>query len=166
MAFLGSMETVRAQAPKTELFARAWSYAELLLRPHSAVHQRVLSLQRGDSQKHELGDGLFAIEQVYDTKPRADGFFESHRKYIDIQIVIAGAETMELADVARAAVCKPYDPDRDLIVYEDITEASHLRIKAGEVTVFFPVDVHMPSLRVGNEAVLVRKSVVKVPVHS
>jgi beta-galactosidase beta subunit len=32
------------------------------------------------------------------------------------------------------------------------------------VAVYFPADVHQPSLRAGEAAVLVRKTVVKVPV--
>jgi YhcH/YjgK/YiaL family protein len=53
---------------------------------------------------------------------------------------------------------------RDLATYLDAADASQLRLRAGEAAVFFPVDVHMPSLRVGAEPALVRKSVVKVPV--
>ena len=53
---------------------------------------------------------------------------------------------------------------RDLIIYEDNTEASHLRVYAGSAAVFFPSDAHMPTLRVRNDAVHVRKCVVKVPV--
>lgn len=164
MAFFGAIETVRAQAPRTPAFATAWKYIGELLTPNSPVHQRVQALKRGDSEKHELGDGVFAIEQAYETKPRAEGFFESHRKYIDIQVVVAGDETMEVADVARATVKDPYVEARDLIVYADVASASALRLRTGEAAVFFPADVHMPSLRTGEGAAFVRKSVLKVPV--
>ncbi len=164
MALFGSVETVRAQAPRTPAFATAWKYVEELLKPGSAVAQRITALKRGDSEKHELGDGVIAIEQAYDTKPRGEGFFESHRKYIDIQVLVAGEEALEVADVVRASVREPYAEPRDLIVYTDIANASALRLRAGEVGVFFPTDVHMPSLRSGETPVFVRKSVLKLPV--
>jgi YhcH/YjgK/YiaL family protein len=166
MALFGSVETVRAQAPCTPAFATAWKYIEQVVQPQSEVHCRIQALKRGDSAKHELADGVFAIEQAYDTKPRAEGFFESHRKYIDIQVIVAGEETMEVADVVRASVREPYVEPRDLIVYSDVATASALRLRTGEAAVFFPADVHMPSLRTGEAAVLVRKTVLKVPVQS
>ena len=164
MALFGSVETVREQSPGTPAFAVAWKYIDDVMRAGSTVHTRVMTLAAGDSQKNELDGGVFAIEQAYETKARADGFFESHRKYIDIQLVIAGAETMEVADIARAVVRREYQEDRDLIVYDDCPDASLLRLEAGEAAVFFPNDVHMPSLRTRMNAVFVRKVVLKVPV--
>lgn len=166
MALFGSVETVRAQAPRTPAFAAAWKYIEEMLQPNSAAHRRLQALKRGDSERHELAGGVFAIEQAYDSKPRAEGFFESHRKYIDIQLIVAGNETMEVADIARAIVRDPYLEARDLIVYSDVSGASALRLQSGEVAIFFPADVHMPSLRTGDAAVLVRKSVLKLRVDA
>lgn len=164
MALFGSVPTVRAQAPQTPAFATAWTYIEELLRPGSAVHQRLGALGVGTSQRHDLANGVFAIEQVYDTKPRADGFFESHRKYIDIQVVVTGEEVMEVMDAGGATMRDPYNDERDFIVWKDAPNASVLRVSGGEATIFFPADVHMPSLRTGAQPVVVRKSVLKVPV--
>ena len=38
------------------------------------------------------GDKVYAMVQGYDSKPKAEGFWESHRKYLDVQYVAAGAE--------------------------------------------------------------------------
>ena len=121
-------------------------------------------IPKGESKKIELPGGVFAIEQVYETKPRAEGFFESHRKYIDVQVVVEGEETMELVEASRIAVKDAYQPERDVVIYADHAGASALRAVAGHAAIFFPVDVHMPSLRTGTAPVLVRKTVVKVPV--
>ena len=164
MALYGSLETIRAQAPRLDGFAKAFRYVEELMQAGSPVQLRLKALGAGDSEKIQLGDGVFAIEQAYETKLRADGFFESHRKYIDVQTVFEGEELMEVADIARMQVRQPYNADRDLIVYEDSSEASHLRVFAGQIAVFFPPDVHMPTMRIRKDPVLVRKSVVKVPV--
>lgn len=164
MALFGSTETVRAQAPQSPAMKIAWDYITELLQPGSVVGRRVAALPVGASEKHDLGGGVFAIEQVYQTKPRAEGFFESHRKMIDLQVVVAGQEAMEVVDVSRATVRDPYQDARDLIAYQDVADATVLRLRDREVAVFYPADVHMPSLRAGSEPVLVRKSVVKVPV--
>lgn len=164
MALFGSIATVRAQAPATPVFASAWAYVAQLMEPGSVVHRRMLALAAGASEKHELVQGVVAIEQAYETRLRADTFFETHRKYIDIQIVVSGEEIMEVLDVARASVREPYQEQRDLIMYHDTPLASLLRVRAGDATVFFPVDVHMGGLRTEPNPVLVRKSVLKVPV--
>ena len=164
MALHGSLGTIRAQAPETEGFAIAWEYLDGLFHPGSPASLRMKGIALNDSVRTELADGVFAIEQAYPTRRRADGFFESHRRFIDVQAIFEGAELIEMADIARMIVKQPYNETRDLVVYEDSAEASLLRVFAGQAAVFFPSDVHMPTLRLGAVAVNVRKSVVKIPV--
>lgn len=164
MALHGSFATVRAQAPNAPGFATAFAYVAEVLRPDSPAAARLRGVAAGKSQKVELDGGVFVMEQAYETKPRSEGFFESHRRYIDVQVVVEGEEIMELADASRMAVKEPYNSERDLIVYQDNPDASLLRMTAGEAAIFYPVDVHMPSLRLRAQPALVRKVVVKVPV--
>ena len=164
MALYGSIDTVRAQASKLDGFATAFAYVEELFRTGSPANMRVRGIASGDTVKTELAGGAFVIEQAYETRLRADGFFESHRKYIDVQVVFEGEELMEVADIARMTAKQPYNDKRDLIIYEDSTDAALLRVHAGQAAIFFPSDVHMPTLRLRAAAVNVRKCVVKVPV--
>lgn len=164
MAILGSFETVRTQSPRSAAFAAAFAYVQEVLREGSAARARLLAVEPGKSARVELGDGVFAIEQAYHTKPRAEGFFESHRRHIDVQVLVAGGEVIEVIDAARSPVQVPYDPERDFTHHADVAGASSLRLETGDVAVFFPADVHMPGLRSGAAPVLVRKTVVKVPV--
>ncbi len=164
MALYGSFATLRAQASQSAGFATAFAYVEEVLRPDSPAATRLRNVAIGKSEKTDLGGGVFVVEQAYETKVRSDGFFESHRKYIDVQVVVEGEELMELADIERIAVRQPYDADRDLIMYQDTGDASLLRMFAGQGAIFYPVDVHMPSLRLREGPALVRKAVVKVPV--
>ena len=164
MALIGSLSAVRAQAPGTTGFATAFAYVAELLRPDSEARIRLRGMARGDSQRIELGGGVFAMEQAYETKPRSEGFFESHRKFIDIQVVVEGEEMIEVVDASRIDVREPYAEERDLITYRDARHTSRLCLLAGEAAIFFPVDVHMPCLMLNSSPVLVRKSVVKVPV--
>ena len=164
MSFHGSLNTVRAQAPKLDGFAIAFAYLDELFTAGSPAHTRVKGIPLDDTIKTELKGGAFVIEQSYPTRLRADGFFESHKKFIDVQVIFEGEELMEVADIARMTVKQPYNEKRDLIIYEDSTESSLLRVYAGQAAVFFPCDAHMPTLRVRADAVPVRKCVVKIPV--
>ncbi len=164
MAIFGAFSTVRAQVAGDVRFAAAVDYVADLLAEGSVARQRIGRLLAGVTERFELPGGAFALEQVYRPKARSEGFFESHRKFIDVQVIVEGEEQMEVGDVARLVVTEPYHAERDFIKYADTAEASVLRLRAGDVAVFFPDDGHMPSLHWRGGG-LVRKSVVKVPVE-
>lgn len=165
MAIFGPLSTVREQTARLPFLQPAFPYLEECFRPGSAAQQRLAALAAGTSHRVELTGGAFAIEQVYAAKARAEGFYESHRKYIDVQVLVAGEELMEVADISRLTVRQAYDAERDVIIYADFTAASVLRVRTGEAAVFFPEDGHMPSLQAERPS-LVRKTVVKIPVPS
>lgn len=163
MAQFGPFATLRVQQTAPQL-AAAFAYVAEVLRPGSAAHTRLLGIAAGVTERVELDGGAFAMEQVYLAKARPEGFFESHRKYIDVQVIVVGEEAMEVEDIARLTPTMDYDAERDLLKYADTASASRLAMRAGDVALFFPADGHMPSLRLRSEPQLVRKTVVKVPV--
>lgn len=163
MAIFGPFSAVRAQLAHDPRFTVAFDYVVEALDAASAVHRRMSGVAIGRSERIELTGGVFAMEQAYEPKPRPEGFFESHRKYIDVQVIVEGEELMEVEDVSRLVVSDPYNSERDLIKYADTANASVLRMRAGDVAVYFPADGHMPSLHWRGTG-LVRKTVVKVPV--
>lgn len=163
MAIFGPLSVVAAQLAQDSRFQAAFDYAQAALAPGSAARGRLAGLGAGESNKVELTGGAYAIEQVYPARTRPEGFFESHRRYIDVQIIVEGEELMEVEDLTRLAVAEAYNPERDFLKYHDTAVASVLKVRAGDVAVFFPEDGHMPSLQ-WRAPGLVRKSVVKVPV--
>jgi biofilm protein TabA len=164
MAIFGTVATVRAQFLPVGKFAAAFSYLETLFAPGSFSSARLRAMPEGVTERIELSEGAFALEQVYTSKIRSDGFFESHRRYIDLQVIFEGKEWMEVIDLERSVLQRPYLLERDLIVHEDAADASRLYCQAGDVAVFFPVDVHMPCLAGSTGRALVRKTVIKIPV--
>ncbi|HWL16585.1 MAG TPA: YhcH/YjgK/YiaL family protein [Opitutus sp.] len=164
MALFGTLETIRTQVAPAEKFAAAFAYLDELLRGGSDAAKRIRGIPVGETQKIELAGGAFAMEQVYRTKARADGFFESHRKMIDVQVIVEGEEWIEVADLAHCVVKQPFQEERDLIVHQDVGAASRLRLRAGDAAIFFPADVHMPCLETESGSGIVRKTVIKVPV--
>jgi biofilm protein TabA len=112
--------------------------------------------------RHDVaGNDVFALVQEYRTKPDREGFWEAHRKYIDVQYVIAGAERMGYANLATLAVRQAYDAEKDLLILEG--SGDFFTVGAGMFAIFAPDDAHMPCLAVGEPAP-VRKVVVKVAV--
>jgi len=162
MAVFGSLPAVRAQLALDPRFKAAMDYIAEALQADSAVRRRINAVAAGATARIDLAGGSFALEQAYLSKPRAEAFLESHRKYIDVQAVVAGEEIQEVVDIARMTVDAPYNPERDLIKYHDFGDTSLLSAREGLVAVFFPVDGHIS--RAAGPAVLVRKTVVKVPV--
>lgn len=166
MAIFGSLATVRSQLADRPSFRRALAYVEDVLRPGSEANRRLQAVALGATERVELGDGVFALEQVYIAKPREAGRWEGHQVYIDMQVIVEGDELMEATEVARLAVDEDFTPARDLLFFKGYADGSVLRMRAGELAVFYPVDAHRPSLASGEPAALVRKTVVKVPVAS
>jgi YhcH/YjgK/YiaL family protein len=163
MAFFGTFAAVRERCAHLPEFQTAFAYAAQALTPGSPAHARITALACGATHRHELANGAYAVEMAYLTKPRPEGFFETHRRYIDLQVVVAGDELMEFAAAPRLGVNQPYDPAKDLTKHADTDTSSVLRVTAGDAAVFWPEDAHMPALAAQTPA-LVRKTVVKVPV--
>lgn len=156
------MTSLRRQADRWPEFRSALDYVQLCLQEGTSACARIRDLAQGESVRRELEGGCFAIEQSYATRGREECFFESHRRFADVQAVIEGEEWVDLADISQLAVVRPYDGEKDLIVYADQPGSSRLRLGLGDVAVFFPEDGHMPCLRTPR-AGAVWKTVVKVP---
>jgi YhcH/YjgK/YiaL family protein len=165
MAIFGSISTVRAQLAQADKFSPVFAYLNECFRAGSAAQKRLDQITAGQQERIELPGGAFALEQAYQSKQRHEGFFESHKKYIDVQVIVAGREIIEVADVGRLKLKEDRTPEKDLLVYEMATAGSTtpLFLQAGDAAVLFPVDGHMPGLSVA-ETAFVRKIVVKVPV--
>jgi biofilm protein TabA len=162
MAVFGSLSAVRAQLAHDPRFTAALDYVAQALEASSPVRKRIAGVAIGATDRVELAGGAFGLEQAYYSKPRAETFLESHRKYIDVQAVVAGEEIQEVVDIGRMTVDAPYQAGRDLVKYLDFRATSALSAREGLVAVFFPVDGHIS--RAAGQPVLVRKVVVKVPV--
>lgn len=164
MALFGTVSTLRDQAPRTAAFATAFAYLAEVLREGSEARRGLWAVAEGTSRRVELGGGVYAMEQAYRPKPRTEAVFESHRRHIDLQVVLEGCEWIEVIDRERLGVRQEFDPERDFMLHGDHAGASRLQLAPGEAAIFFPIDAHMPSVRVEGQAARVRKTVVKIPV--
>ena len=114
-----------------------------------------------ESGKHQIdNDDVFAIVQEYDTKEEKDCVLEGHHKYIDIQYVIQGVECMGFTPLTDQISIEE-DLEKDYTFYKG--ETSTLRVEQGMFTIFFPEDLHRPSVKAGQIS-KVKKVVVKVKI--
>jgi len=162
MALFGALEVVKNQADG-EKFATAFLYLERLLDENSIEHKRVTGTALDVCKKIELDEENFVLEQAYNSKDRESCFFESHRKYIDVQFILGGEEIIEVSNINHLGVSLDYSEELDFIKYQDKKECSSIVLKAGDVAIFYPQDAHMPCIKV-KESIKVVKAVVKVSV--
>lgn len=115
---------------------------------------------------YQLADGVIANVMTYISKPFEMTFFESHKKYIDVQYMIYGEEMMLVENTANMASCvsDDYNEEKDVTLYRYNRGSCHI-LKAGHVIVLKPEDGHRGAIAVGTPE-KVRKIVFKVPVNS
>lgn len=113
-----------------------------------------------ENGKYEiLKDKVFAIVQDYNTKHENIAKFEAHRKYIDIQYIIKGQEKIGVAQIEGYTAIGDYDEEKDIIFFNG-KATDFITMKEGDFAIFFPQDLHMPSVAI-NESSYVKKVVVK-----
>lgn len=104
--------------------------------------EKILSLENGS---YDVGyNGIKMNVGKYFTKKENDKFWESHKRYLDVQIMIDGSERVVFNDI-RNMKEKSFDPERDLVILEG-NKLFDIVIENGDVLVFFPNDVHKPEL--------------------
>lgn len=117
-----------------------------------------------ENGKYEiLENKVFVIIQDYTSKPEAEGKFEAHKKYVDIQFIIEGEEKIGTGKLEDFEEITEYDEEKDIIFLTPKTDANidFVKLKAEEFAIFTTKDVHMPSIAI-DEPCHVRKAVVKV----
>lgn len=112
--------------------------------------------------KHPIdGDRLMVMINREPGRGRQRAKLESHRKYIDIQLTVAGAEEIGWKSTPEcSAIESPYDAEKDVGFFADIPE-SWFSVKPLSFAIFFPEDAHAPLAGQGD----LYKAVVKVAVQ-
>lgn len=130
-----------------------WDKAFEYLRTHDLAN-----IEKGDYPL--AGDSVVVKVSYGPAREKDDTKWESHKKFIDLQLVGKGKERIGVADVSKATVTVPYSEEKDLTNYD--AEGKYYVAEPGTFFIFFPADAHRPGIRVeeGN----VRKIVVKIRV--
>lgn len=110
--------------------------------------------------EHIICEGrCWATVSEYTPKEEEKGNIESHRRFIDLQYTLRGNEKMGLAK--EAEVRQEYNSKRDVAFYTS-TKIKYYPATADCFFLFFPSDIHQPSVRNKGELTDSRKIVIKI----
>jgi YhcH/YjgK/YiaL family protein len=141
-----------------------FDYFKQAIDKNNNIHKRIYNLPVGSFERVDLQDDIFALEQVFYTKDREECFIESHKKYIDFQLILSGTEQMEYIDIDKLDIDKEYDEDKDLITYKMVDNTSRFLLEKNDLAIFFPDDGHIGLPKYGKPE-LVYKTVIKFPME-
>ena len=126
--------------------------------------------QKADVGRHEIPDADLAGEVwgnmlAFDAQPVGpETVMETHRRFIDVQIVLEGAENMYIPTNIAPTVKTPYSDATDVEFYDMAPSESltKLYVPAGYFAIFFAGEFHAPSNSTTNTPTPERKLVGKV----
>jgi biofilm protein TabA len=157
----------KVQMKRDHIIINKLQHAERYFNMHPAFEKAFEFLrQKGLAElpagRHEIdGDRLYCIISKGPGRSRSEAKLEAHRKYIDIQYVIAGTDEMGWKPTADCKVIDTeYDTDKDIMFFKDQPD-SWTPVPAGSFVIFFPQDAHAPLVSRGE----IHKVVLKVAVE-
>lgn len=108
-----------------------------------------------------VGDKLFAIQALDNTRSKENALLEAHNRYIDIQVCLEGNETMGWRSRSDCHSPKSdFDTEKDIIFFDD-KPLSYFDVPAGSFAIFFPEDCHAPLIGEG----MIKKVIFKVMIR-
>ena len=113
-----------------------------------------------DKKFHLDGENLLAITSTYLPRLFADGLYESHFKYIDLQVMINGEELIYYHPINKL-IKEKEDKQKDIIFYKKTDMGIFFPITNKMFTLLYPQDGHLPTVGYDLEKKL-RKVVFKI----
>ncbi len=109
---------------------------------------------------YEISTDIYANIDSYTTK--LEGKLESHKKYIDIQLLLDGEERLDYRDIDGLVVSEPYNPEKDIMFYEKTDKPLNtVNLQYGNFVMLYPHEAHQPQMAVKTPTT-VKKVVVKI----
>ena len=115
-----------------------------------------------DTGEYLLSSGIKMKVSSYFTDYRENRRFESHRRYIDIQLMVRGTELCFVESIDLLSPISDYDEANDIIFYKDNNADQKFVLSDGSFLIFNSEDAHMPCICL-NKPTNVKKIVFKVP---
>lgn len=88
--------------------------------------------------------------------------FESHRKCIDIQWVVAGEEAIDVAPADSLIPKTDYDSMKDVVLWHPVSNPMRVVLNSGGYVILYPRDAHRPCIALGPSGGKARVAVAKV----
>ncbi len=113
---------------------------------------------------HEIdGDRLFVNIAEYETVEAEERFWEAHRDYLDVHLMLDGTEQIDLNFIQNMKQ-KEYRPEGDFLPLDGEKNSSVI-LTDGDFLVCYPCDAHRTAVAV-KESTEVKKAIFKVRIRS
>lgn len=114
--------------------------------------------------KYWVNKDVFCNVETYVTTDKESKRYESHKHYIDVQLVIAGCEIISVRNVDGLTICETYDCNRDISFYLGDNDGEDVLLESGDAIILGPEDGHMDGIYAyGKRNDYVKKAVFKIP---
>lgn len=118
----------------------------------------LLNLEIG---RYELSEDVIVNRQAYFGKELAQA--ETHKKFIDLQIVVKGKEGFGYSDITNPTLVTKIDYNEETDVeFYDVCDELIYTLAEGSFAIVFPEDVHRPGMKLDEE--MIEKVVLKIKV--
>lgn len=118
-------------------------------------------LQTLSTGKYNLPCGGYVTVTEYQTSD--DSRLESHRLYVDVQLLVTGCEQILVAPASSGSIIEKYNLQKDVLFASTDGKAQSIVLQPMDVAVFYPWDLHAPGITDQVPATN-RKLVFKIPV--
>lgn len=127
-------------------------------RIQSAVkYLQQITVNEASLGKYEVDSGFYYCIQRYQTKEEKNCRLESHRQYVDVQIMVQGQEAMDLADISRLEVQEEYDQVTDVLFWNLPKRMARTVLRQGDYIILYPENAHRGAIQINGA-----KDVVKI----
>jgi len=117
-------------------------------------------LPEGDT--HLKGDDLIVKVLKYYPNEASENYFETHRFYTDIQLVVKGTEIMQTVNPQHLTATDEFQMDGDFDFYKATDNISTFVVSENEFAIFLAGDPHKLGCRYNNSDEIISKVVFKV----
>ncbi len=115
-----------------------------------------------DLRSHEIdGKNLFVNIASYETSDIENRFWEAHKDYLDLHMVIDGQERINLNFIENMDLFE-YKKDEDYQALDGEYKAS-VNLENGDFLICYPSDAHMTGLKVKNSKII-KKAIFKIKI--
>jgi YhcH/YjgK/YiaL family protein len=112
--------------------------------------------------EYRINEHFYFKVMSYETKLESF-IIESHRREVDIQILLTGKEKIKIYDSKDVVITEVYNEETDCQFYKKVNDPIlEVNLEPGFMAVFFADDIHHPILAVNKETHKLKKIVIKV----
>lgn len=123
-----------------------------------AKEHDLLQYEKGS---HEIdGDELFVNIVSYTTTTPEERFWEAHKKYIDVHMIIEGKESIDVSFCDDMQI-KSFDENRDFVELTGEEKATVNLINKGDFLICYPEDAHRTAI-ICQQSQTIKKAIFKI----